>query len=455
MIYIIDAYGNIAHSGSGFFICPTGIAVTNHHVIVGWPSAFVVTADDREFEITGYYSYDTGNDIAVIQVDGRGEAFQYFAIGDSDAVRVGEGVYAIGGPEGDPITFTGGMVSRIAYEPISTGDYTVEGLLQHEAAIYGGNSGGPLVNDRGHVIGINSFGHMFRASVQWAVPINRVIMPAAGAPIYHLPISAHAPGQIHTPGQFSGYESFPSVPAFRSVSHNAIFLFGGNASELLLDFGGLYSRAYIYDLEERHYFSDIFAYVEALFDNGFIWQGDFIDDDGDTWEYFYNVPNNISLTFCYAHEYEFIIILIGTGNSYEGLYGSSGIGEIPPPPPAVPGYAGFPLVPDVGLLVSSAVLIESGYLQEWGFDTYILGDNTYIVRDDFVYVYSFPISRISDSDPFYAQLLINGFEPLRETEYEQDCGIVWAGLYIHPDTSLMVASIYFYESEEWLIGIGY
>ena len=439
--------------GSGFFICSSGIAVTNHHVMSalgGLTNASIILDDNSVYTVTGYYSYDTGNDIAIIHVDGRGEDFLYFTIGDSDSVRIGDNIYAIGGPEGDPITFTGGMVSRIAYEPISTGIYTVEGLLQHEAAIYGGNSGGPLVNDRGHVVGINSFGHTIRASVQWAVPINRVIFPASGATINPLPVSAHTPTQITTPGQFSGYESYPSVPTFMSVSYNATFLFGGNAVDLTLDLDGLYSRTYVYDLEERHSNSDSYEYGGALLDNGFDWQGSYLDDDNDIWEYFYSSANNISVAYCYAQELELMIILIGTGNAYETIYGSSGSGTIPP---AAPGYTRFPLVPDAGLLVPTAEFLDSGYLYEWGVERYVLGDNTYIVSDDYVYLYSFPKNRLEDSVPFYIQLLENGFEVIRETEYELDDRTVFAGLYLHPGTLLVVSSIYDYQSEEWIIAI--
>jgi hypothetical protein len=202
-----------------------------------------------------------------------------------------------------------------------------------------------------------------------------------------------------------------------SVSRNADFLFGGNAEDLGLDFEGIYNRMYVYELETRHFSSDMYDYDEALYDRGFGWQGDFTDDDGDIWEYFYNTANNISVTYCYAQELELMIILIGTGNAYEQFYGSPGIGTTPPP---VPGYVGFPLVPDVGLLVQTAEYIDSGYFFEWGADTFFLGGNLYIVSEDFVYMYSFPRSRLADSTPFYYQLFANGFEELRESEYAED-----------------------------------
>ena len=440
--------------GSGFFICSSGIAVTNHHVMSaygGLTNASVILFDDSVFEITGYYSYDIGNDIAIIKVESRGKVFDFLTIEDSDNVRVGDDVYAIGGPEGDPLTFTSGMVSRIAYEPISIDIYTVAGLLQHEAAIYGGNSGGPLVNNKGHVIGINTFGHMLRASVQWAVPINRVIMPAPDATVYPLPVSIQTPSQVHVPGQVFGYDSFPTVPNFISVSRNASFITGGNANEFDFDLDGIYSRLYAYSLAARYSMSDIDAYGVILVERGFYWQGDFVDIDGDLWEYYYDTRNNISVSYCYAHELEMVIILIGTGDAYKQLHGSSDIGL---PPPSVPGYVNFPLVPDVGLLIPSAELIDSRYFYEWGLESFTLGGNLYVVKDDYIYLYKLPLSHIEDSEIFYVFLLENGFEVIRENFYDEDGDQYFAALFRHPSANLMVSSIYLYESEEWLIAIG-
>jgi len=168
---------NFASIGSGFFVCPTGIAITNHHVIVGWPYAIIRTHGGQEFEISGYFSYDKDNDLAVIQIAATepNMVFPYLTIGDSDSLRVGENVYTIGSPLGYHNTFSAGMVSRFN-EVSEFGTYRIYGMIQITAPISGGSSGGALFNNAGHVVGITTAGYT-GAGVQalnFAVPIARV-----------------------------------------------------------------------------------------------------------------------------------------------------------------------------------------------------------------------------------------------------------------------------------------
>ncbi|MCL2754288.1 MAG: trypsin-like peptidase domain-containing protein [Oscillospiraceae bacterium] len=200
-VYVYQS-GQHVGFGSGFFVSESGIAVTNHHVLDGATSAKVVMEDGSEYNIIGYYSYELlGNDVAVFQVDGRGNTFNALSVGNSDAVQIGDSIYAIGGPEGDPLTITDGIISRFATELVRFDGYAIEGMLQHTAAIYGGNSGGPLLNNRGEVIGINAAGRSDRASVQFAIPINYVTFPASNAPLYSLPIGSGSPQQPPPPTQ--------------------------------------------------------------------------------------------------------------------------------------------------------------------------------------------------------------------------------------------------------------
>ena len=182
-------------SGSGFFISPAGLAVTNHHVIARWPYAFILTHSGAEFDIQGYYAYDLDNDIALIQVNPRGQGnrrqtFQYLAIGNSDALRIGESVYAIGSPLGYHNTFSTGIISR--FDDVATfGDYRVYGMIQFTAPISGGSSGGALFNNMGHVIGITTaaYGTWDAQSINFAVPIARVDTTLAHNQTYNsLPI---------------------------------------------------------------------------------------------------------------------------------------------------------------------------------------------------------------------------------------------------------------------------
>lgn len=323
IIRTVDHMGHYIGTGSGFFICSTGIAVTNHHVMVDWASATAVLYDNREFTIIGYYSYDVENDLAVIQVDGRGYSFDYVTIGNSDDTRVGEDVFAIGGPDWDPITFTPGMISRIAYEPVNFGIYSIEGLFQSTAAIYGGNSGGPLVNDRGHVIGVNAAGNTLRASVQFAVPINRVEVPVAGSAVNPLPMGGVPTPPTHTPGQFTTYSRFPSIPDFMSVSRNASLLFSGTPLSLGLLPGDIiydyYDYLFMYILPFDVWSSDTLDYEDVLWDAGFFFQNE-VDYGDEVWVYFFNEDLDISVSYAYVPEDEILLIAIVPGDVYTLFY---------------------------------------------------------------------------------------------------------------------------------------
>ena len=172
--------------GSGFFVCSTGIAVTNHHVVTGWPYARARTHGGAEYDIIGYYSYDIYNDLAIIQVDGRN--FAYLLIGNSDELQVGERVYAIGSPLGFHNTFSGGMFAR-THDVLEFGIYRVYDMLQHTAPVSEGSSGGALLNNLGQVIGVTTaWFDMYAQSLNFAVPISRVCFAYAAAEYLPLPI---------------------------------------------------------------------------------------------------------------------------------------------------------------------------------------------------------------------------------------------------------------------------
>jgi hypothetical protein len=293
--------------------------------MAGMTGAVAVLTDGREIDVTGFYVYDIDNDLAIIQV-GQDERFSYVTIGDYDTVRVGDSVYAIGGPDGDPITFTDGMISRLADESVTFGgtgvagtlQYSIAGMLQSTAAVYGGSSGGPLLNSSGQVIGINSAGHNERASVQWAVPINRVDIPNPGSSIRTLPIGG-VPEQTHTPGQSFMYTQFPFIPDFLSVSRNATLTGAGSAATFDLDFNGIYEYVYIYSLTGELMIPDTDEYDTFLFEAGFEFQ-DVINHGDAIWVYFYHRGQNTSLSYAMAREQNILVIAIGSGNAYETYY---------------------------------------------------------------------------------------------------------------------------------------
>jgi serine protease Do len=134
--------------GSGFIISNDGFIMTNHHVVEGADEILVTLADKREFKAKLIGS-DRRTDVALVKIEASG--LSALKMGDPNKLRVGEWVMAIGSPFGLENTVTAGIVSAKGRE---TGDYLP--FIQTDVAVNPGNSGGPLLNMRGEVIGINS-----------------------------------------------------------------------------------------------------------------------------------------------------------------------------------------------------------------------------------------------------------------------------------------------------------
>lgn len=165
-------------SGSGFIVSSDGYILTNHHVIDGAEKVTVRLLDGRivEAQIVGS---DKDTDVGVLKIEANG--LRPAALGSSQAVRVGEWVLAIGNPLGDELTFsvTQGIVSAKGRGQLRLGQNNnsaeIQDYIQTDAAINRGNSGGPLVNVRGEVIGINTAiasATGFYAGYAFAVPID-------------------------------------------------------------------------------------------------------------------------------------------------------------------------------------------------------------------------------------------------------------------------------------------
>ncbi|MBT9165114.1 MAG: putative serine protease HtrA [candidate division WS2 bacterium] len=143
-------------AGSGVLISPQGLVVTNNHVVEGATQIEVVTFDGEKYEVD-IIGKDAISDIAVLKIKSPdGKSFPYVKWADSNVVKVGQKVIAIGNPYGLSHTVTTGVVSAIdrAIE-VSSGRLIV-GLIQTDAAINPGNSGGPLIDLNGNVLGINT-----------------------------------------------------------------------------------------------------------------------------------------------------------------------------------------------------------------------------------------------------------------------------------------------------------
>jgi serine protease Do len=155
-------------AGTGFVIDPSGLILTNHHVIEGADRIMVRLTDGRTLHAERVGS-DPDTDIALIKVTSA-QPLPSAALGNSDSLRVGEWVVAIGNPLAYEHTVTVGVVSFIGRKLF---DSSLDRYIQTDAAINFGNSGGPLINARGEVIGINAAISSRASNIGFAVPINQ------------------------------------------------------------------------------------------------------------------------------------------------------------------------------------------------------------------------------------------------------------------------------------------
>ena len=161
-------------AGSGFVIDPRGYILTNFHVVQG-AQAISVTLGDRSHYDAKFIGADERNDIALVKVDTKGRTLPALAMGDSDALQVGQRVLAIGNPFGFQSTLTTGVVSALGRTVQTSQSTSIDAAIQTDAAINQGNSGGPLLNSHGDVIGINSAIYTpsgTTAGIGFAIPIN-------------------------------------------------------------------------------------------------------------------------------------------------------------------------------------------------------------------------------------------------------------------------------------------
>jgi S1-C subfamily serine protease len=161
-------------AGSGVIFAPDGYILTNSHVVDGARQVMVTLADGHDVrgEVVGQ---DPDTDVAVVRITAPdGIKLQAARLGDSDRLRVGQLVVAIGSPVGLQSTVTAGIVSALHRTLPGYGGQLIEDIIQTDAAVNPGNSGGPLVDSSGAVIGINVAVVQQAQGLSFAIPINTV-----------------------------------------------------------------------------------------------------------------------------------------------------------------------------------------------------------------------------------------------------------------------------------------
>jgi S1-C subfamily serine protease len=155
-------------------IDPRGYILTNYHVVEGAQSIEVVLGDQSRYPAK-FIGADQRNDVALVKIDPKGKQLIALKLGDSGSLQVGQKVLAIGNPFGFQSTLTTGVVSALGRTVQTSQTTFIDEAIQTDAAINRGNSGGPLINTHGEVIGINSAIYTpsgTTAGIGFAIPVN-------------------------------------------------------------------------------------------------------------------------------------------------------------------------------------------------------------------------------------------------------------------------------------------
>lgn len=208
--------------GSGFVIDKAGHIVTNYHVVRGATSIRVSFSNNERIK-TRVVGIDPSTDLAVLKVNVKSRALRSLPLGNSDSVRVGDQVIAIGNPFGLDRSVTAGIVSAVQRRIEAPNQLSIEHVIQTDAALNHGNSGGPLLDAEGEVVGVNAqietgdSTSQGNVGIGFAIPINTVRDVAA---------KLITDGKVEHP--FLGIEGKTLVPSIARLFHlpvqNGVFV---------------------------------------------------------------------------------------------------------------------------------------------------------------------------------------------------------------------------------------
>jgi putative serine protease PepD len=176
--YIVASTGQGQATGSGFVISEDGLIVTNEHVVDNATQVQVKIGTSGKAQGAKIVGIDPSRDLALLKVDASN--LKTLPLGDSSTVGVGDATYAIGNPLGLDHTLTTGIVSALNRDLQAPNGATISGAIQTDAALNPGNSGGPLLNEDGEVIGVNAQiatsgnGSEGSIGIGFAIPVNTV-----------------------------------------------------------------------------------------------------------------------------------------------------------------------------------------------------------------------------------------------------------------------------------------